>query len=316
MLEVIHLVKRFPVSRGFLSRPSSWVHAVSDVSFSLGPRESLGLVGESGSGKTTIGRCLVRMEDPTAGSILVEGIDLAGMDSRNLRPWRRRVQYVFQDPYSALNPRMKVGSIIGEGLVVHARLSRSEIRTRVENILLDVGLSSDAMLKYPHEFSGGQRQRIAIARALILDPELLILDEPVSALDVSVQAQILNLLADIRQERSLAMIFISHNLAVIRQVTDRTAVLYLGRIVESGVTAEVLENPHHPYTASLIASVPEAGKPIAAPLEGEVPSNIEPPSGCPFHPRCPSVRLGVCDQVMPALKEEGGHAVACHFPLG
>ncbi len=316
MLEVANLVKRFPVRGGVFRKPLAWVHAVSDVSFALGQRESLGLVGESGSGKTTIGRCLVRMEEPSSGKIRIEGVDLAALDPKALKPWRRRVQYVFQDPYSALNPRMKVGSIVGEGLSVHTSLSRDEIRRRVERLLVDVGLSEEALGKYPHEFSGGQRQRIAIARALILDPELLVLDEPVSALDVSVQAQILNLLADIREQRSLATILISHNLAVVRQVTDRTAVLYLGRIVEIGPTAGVLDTPRHPYTASLVASVPEAGRPVTPALEGEIPSNIMPPPGCAFHPRCPRARQGVCDRSLPELAGDAGHQVACHFPLG
>ncbi|HPN83445.1 MAG TPA: ATP-binding cassette domain-containing protein [Spirochaetota bacterium] len=315
MLEVVQLEKRFPVRNGFLRKPSAWVHAVSEVSFSLGPRESLGLVGESGSGKTTIGRCLVRMEDPTAGKILLNGVDLAALDQNTLKPWRRKVQYVFQDPYSALNPRMKVGASVAEGLHVHTSLKKGEIQHRVEELLQNVGLSADAMSKYPHEFSGGQRQRIAIARALILDPELLVLDEPVSALDVSVQAQILNLLEDIRDQRSLATVLISHNLAVVRQVTDRTAVLYLGRIVESGPTGQVLEKPRHPYTASLIQSIPEAGKPIVPSIEGEVPSNITLPSGCPFHPRCPQARTGVCDRELPQLSGDAGHRTACHFPL-
>ena len=313
VLEVESLVKHFPVRKGLLREGTIRVHAVNDVSFTLGRHESLGLVGESGSGKTTIGRCLVRMERPTAGRVLLDGIDLASLSEKELRPVRRRAQYVFQDPYSALNPRMKVGTLVGEPLVVHTDLSRREIGERVEALLVSVGLAADALGKYPHEFSGGQRQRIAIARALVLGPELLVLDEPVSALDVSVQAQILNLLADIRETRALASVFISHNLAVVRQVTDRTAVLYLGRIVEVGPTAAVLSSPRHPYSELLLASVPEAGKPPRAVLEGEVPSNIELPGGCPFHPRCPLAKDDPCRSIRPALAGDGDHRVACHF---
>lgn len=315
MLEVVKLVKRFPVREGIVHTSSARVHAVNEVSFELGKRDSLGLVGESGSGKTTIGRCLVRMEAPSSGQIRIEGVDLAALTTKAMKPWRRRLQYVFQDPYSALNPRMKVGLLVGEGLSVHTSLSRHEIRERVEQLLVDVGLSKEALEKYPHEFSGGQRQRIAIARALILDPELLVLDEPVSALDVSVQAQILNLLADVREQRSLASILISHNLAVVRHVTERTAVLYLGRIVEIGPTAEVLDSPAHPYTASLVASVPEAGRALTPALEGEIPSNITLPTGCAFHPRCPRAQAGVCERSLPELAGDAAHQVACHFPL-
>ena len=313
MLEVENLVRHFTVRKGFLRDSPARVHAVNGVSFTLGRHESLGLVGESGSGKTTIGRCLVRMERPTAGRVLLDGIDLASLSEKELRPVRRRAQYVFQDPYGALNPRMKVGTLVGEPLAVHTRLPRREIAARVEALLVSVGLAADALGKYPHEFSGGQRQRIAIARAIVLDPELLVLDEPVSALDVSVQAQILNLLADIRETRALASVFISHNLAVVRQVTDRTAVLYLGRIVEIGPTRDVLSAPRHPYSELLLASVPESGKPLKAALEGEIPSNIVLPPGCPFSPRCPLAKDDPCRTIRPDLAGGGSHRVACHL---
>jgi len=313
MLEVRHLVKRFASKRHFFRAPDSFVHAVDGVSFSLHTRESLGLVGESGSGKTTIGRCVVRMEKPESGRLIFDGADIAGLDSKSLLPFRRRMQYVFQDPYSALNPRRKVASIVGEALGAHTRMRKAEIAERVEAVLLSVGLDASAFARYPHEFSGGQRQRIAIARALILDPELLVLDEPVSALDVSIQAQILNLLSDIRAARALACIFISHDLAVIRAVADRTAVLYLGRIVEYGPTESVFANARHPYTRSLIEAIPDLRRAEYNPLGGEPPSNICPPSGCGFHPRCPQMLKGVCEYERPELSGSDGHLAACHL---
>jgi oligopeptide/dipeptide ABC transporter ATP-binding protein len=317
MVEVRGLIKRFASRRAFFRAPDSFVHAVDGVSFSLRKNESLGLVGESGSGKTTIGRCLVRMEKPSAGQIILDGEDIACLDDKALLPYRRRMQYLFQDPYSALNPRMKISSIVGEGLAVHTKMSRAERAERVLEVLLSVGLDASALLRYPHEFSGGQRQRIALARALILDPDLLVLDEPVSALDVSVQAQILNVLADIRKSRSLTSVFISHDLAVVRQVADTTAVLYLGGIVEYGPTESVFENALHPYTRSLLEAIPSLGAQAHKPLKGEVPSNINPPSGCSFHPRCPLMQKGVCDRERPVLSaldaDQGAHLAACHL---
>jgi len=320
MIEVRNLVKRFDSRRAFFrsQRAQPLVHAVDGVSFALRSCESLGLVGESGSGKTTIGRCLVRMEKPNEGEILFDGVDIAGLDEKALLPYRKRMQYVFQDPYSALNPRMKVASIVGEALAVHNRLKKSEIEERVEEVLLSVGLDRSAFLRYPHEFSGGQRQRIALARALILDPALLVLDEPVSALDVSVQAQILNVLSDIRKARALACVFISHDLAVIRQVSDQTAVLYLGRIVEYGPTEEVFGNPMHPYTLSLLEAIPSLDRAESGARDdepSEPPSNIRLPEGCGFHPRCPRKQAGLCDRVRPDLSDRGAHKAACHAPI-
>ncbi|MDR2734354.1 MAG: ATP-binding cassette domain-containing protein [Spirochaetota bacterium] len=312
MLEARDLVKRFASKRSFFRAPDSFVHAVDGVSFALQARESLGLVGESGSGKTTIGRCIVRMEKPDAGSIVFDTTDIAGLDSKSLLPFRRRMQYVFQDPYSALNPRMKVSTIVGEALAAHTHMRKAEIMERVEGVLLSVGLDASAFSRYPHEFSGGQRQRIAIARALILDPELLVLDEPVSALDVSIQAQILNLLSDIRATRALACIIISHDLAVIREVSDRTAVLYLGRIVEYGSTESVFANARHPYTQSLIDAIPDLDSAMRGTPQGEPPSNIRPPTGCGFHPRCPRMQKGVCDRERPVLSGSDAHLAACH----
>jgi oligopeptide transport system ATP-binding protein len=295
------------------------VKAVDDVTFQLEPGETLGLVGESGCGKTTLGRAIVGLHPPTAGTIVLAGRVLGALPAAELRSRRRQVQMVFQDPFSSLNPRQKVGNIVGEALDIHRlAASRAARRQRVAGLLEAVGLDAACARRYPHEFSGGQRQRVGIARALAVEPDLIVCDEPVSALDVSIQAQIINLLQDLQAQRGLAYLFVAHDLAVVRQVSHRVMVMYLGRIVENAAANSLMSAPQHPYTQALIASVPvlEAGAPGARPriiLPGEVPSPIHPPSGCPFHPRCP-VAEPRCRTEIPALRDLGmGHSVACHL---
>jgi len=308
LLEVRGLVKHFAGSGGLLGRRPPPVRAVDGVDLDVAPGEALGLVGESGCGKTTVGRTVLRLVEPTAGSALYRRspgaapVDLLGLSQRALRPLRRELQIVFQDPYASLDPRMQVGEIVGEALHAHRIARGAELEDRVVRALRLVGLSADARRRFPHEFSGGQRQRIAIARALVLEPRFVVCDEALSALDVSIQAQIANLLADLRAELGLSYLFVSHDLSIVRHLCERVAVMYLGRIVETGPTREVFEAPAHPYTRALLAAVPRPDptrRDRPAPLRGEPPSASRPPSGCRFHPRCP-VAEERCRTVDPA----------------
>ncbi len=320
LLEVRNLKKYFPVRRGVLRRVVAHVKAVDGISFFIRQGETLGLVGESGCGKTTVGRTILRLIDPTEGSILWRNngatVDIAKLSNRALKPLRRQMQIIFQDPYSSLNPRMTIGDIIGEPLVVHRVGTPAEREARVKELLEAVGLNPQYMKRYPHEFSGGQRQRIGIARALALGPKLIICDEPVSALDVSIQAQVINLLEDLQQEFGLTYLFIAHDLSVVRHISDRVAVMYLGKIVEMAETEELFRNPKHPYTEALLSAVPVPDPDYQREriiLKGDVPSPVNPPSGCYFHPRCPYAQP-VCREQEPAFADVGGeHFVSCHF---
>jgi peptide/nickel transport system ATP-binding protein len=321
VLATRHLVKEFPVTRGLLQRKIGAVSAVADVSFEIRRGETFGLVGESGCGKSTIGRLIARMERPTGGSISFEGTDLAKVGGRVGRQLGRKVQYMFQDSYSAMNPRMRAGAILREPLIVQGLGSRAEQHQRVAEMLDHVGLPRNAVERYPHEFSGGQRQRLGFARALILNPDLIVADEPVSALDVSIQAQILNLMRDLQRELGLTYLFISHDLAVVRYLSNHIGVMYLGKLVEVGPADEVYLTPAHPYTQGLIdsAPVPDPGAERASAdsgVRGELPSAIHPPSGCRFRTRCPLVQ-DICAQDEPPLRafSAAGHQAACHFPL-
>ncbi|MHC4607503.1 MAG: ABC transporter ATP-binding protein [Planctomycetota bacterium] len=316
LLEVKDLKKYFPVHKGVFGRTAGWVKAVDNVSLHVAPGKTLGLVGESGCGKTTAGRTILRLLEPTSGSVLFEGRDLLALDAEELRLTRKKMQIIFQDPYSSLNPRMTVGGIVGEGLTVHGIGSRKERRERVAETLERVGLSPDHVNRYPHEFSGGQRQRIGLARALILNPSFIVCDEPVSALDVSIQAQIINLLVELKQQYNIAYLFIAHDLSVVEYISDRVAVMYLGEIVESAPSGELYRNPLHPYTKALLAAVPvpdPKSKRRRIILEGDVPSPLNPPAACRFHPRCPRVERGLCDTTTPRTIERDGHLVACHL---
>jgi oligopeptide transport system ATP-binding protein len=312
LIEVDGLSRYFPVGG---RRSKQFVRAVDDVSFTIRRGETFGLVGESGCGKTTVGRCVLRLIEPTEGQVLFEGEDLVKLGRGDMRRRRRDMQIVFQDPYASLNPRMKVGEIVGEPLAVHSVGTRGERRGRVAELLSEVGLAADAAERYPHEFSGGQRQRIGIARALALRPKLIVADEPVSALDVSVQAQIVNLLQDLQRQHGLTYLFISHGLAVVEHISTRVGVMYLGKLVELAPSASLYDDPLHPYTRALISAIPnpdpdERRERIV--LSGDVPSPLAPPSGCPFRTRCPLAE-GVCAEVEPELTEvKPGHFVACH----
>ncbi len=318
ILEVRNLVKHFPVrGDGFLSRSAGVIRAVDGVSFSILEGETLGLVGESGCGKTTTGRCILQLEHPTAGEVIFEGEELTRLAPAELRRVRRKIQVIFQDPYSSLNPRMTVGQIIGEPLAVHGIVADRRARqARVHNLLSRVGLLPSLADRYPHEMSGGQRQRIGIARALALEPSLIICDEPVSALDVSIQAQIINLLEELQAEFHLTYLFVAHDLSVVRHISDRVAVMYLGKIVEIADRQTLYEDPLHPYTKALLAAVPIPDPAVEASrervvLKGEVPSALNPPSGCVFHPRCP-IAIEECKGVVPDLREvRPGHRAAC-----
>jgi peptide/nickel transport system ATP-binding protein len=320
LLEVKSLKKYFPVRRGVFRRVVGHVKAVDDVSFYIKEGETLGLVGESGCGKTTCGRTILRLIEPTAGQVLFHktgnAVDVATLRGRRLKELRREMQIIFQDPYSSLNPRMTVGDIVGEPLLVHKVARGKELRDRVAELLGAVGLKPQYMKRYPHEFSGGQRQRIGIARALALEPKLIIADEPVSALDVSIQAQVLNLLEDLQTQFSLTYLFIAHDLSVVKHISDRVAVMYLGKIVEMVSNEELFANPKHPYTEALMSAVPVPDPDFHIErilLEGDVPSPVNPPSGCYFHPRCPYAQE-TCSQAAPEFRDLGGeHFAACHF---
>jgi oligopeptide transport system ATP-binding protein len=312
LLEVRDLVKHFHIGRGI-------VRAVDGVSFSIEKGETLGLVGESGCGKTTTGRCILQLERPTSGSVRFEGLELTSLDQTELRAVRRKVQVIFQDPYSSLNPRMTVGQIIGEPLTVHRIVTGAAARaSRVKDLLSRVGLSPQHARRYPHEMSGGQRQRVGIARALAMEPALIVCDEPVSALDVSIQAQIINLLEDLQAEFGLTYLFIAHDLAVVRHISDRVAVMYLGKIAEMADRKTIYDNPRHPYTRALLSAVPIPDPELEMKRErivlgGEVPSPLNPPPGCVFHPRCP-IGIDRCRHEVPWLRDlTPGHAAACHL---
>ena len=316
LLDVQNLKVHFPVKGSALSGTSSTVKAVDGVSLSVAAGEAVGLVGESGCGKSTLGRSILRLLEPTSGRIIFEGQDITTLKARALRPLRRQFQMIFQDPFHSLNPRMTVGQSIGEALVIHG-LGNSEAarQTRVAELLQSVGLTPDVADRFPHQFSGGQRQRIGIARALAVEPRLIVCDEPVSALDVSVQAQVINLLQDIQRDRGLAYLFISHDLAVVEHLCQRIVVMYLGRVVESGPAHSIGRNPQHPYTQVLLSAVPTvnpSAKRDRILLSGDVPSPIHPPSGCPFHPRCP-VAESRCRTERPEFRTVAhGHQAACH----
>jgi oligopeptide/dipeptide ABC transporter ATP-binding protein len=325
LVEVEHLTKRFPITKGLLKRKVGDVHAVEDVTFTIQKGETLGLVGESGCGKSTTARLVLRLLDRTSGTIRFDGRDISGLGWRQMRPLRREMQMVFQDPYSSLNPRHTIGSIIGAPFAIHK--TPGSTKSKVQDLMNRVGLNPEHYNRYPHEFSGGQRQRIGVARALALSPKLIVCDEPVSALDVSIQAQILNLLLSLQRDFDLTYLFISHDLSVVRHVSDRIAVMYLGHIVELGAADDVYNNPKHPYTAALLSAVPkgELGRRERIVLTGDVPSPVDPPPGCPFHPRCPKARqvTGKADQVPESCSTEfpearpigRGHTVSCWYPL-
>jgi oligopeptide/dipeptide ABC transporter ATP-binding protein len=321
LLRADHVKKYFPIRDGIvIQREIGRVHAVDDVSLEVRAGETLGLVGESGCGKSTLGRCIIRLHDLTGGSVVFEGRDISRLSRRALRPVRREMQMVFQDPYASLNPRKRVGTILADPLHIHNQGNRKQIKKRVQELLELVGLSPEHLNRYPHEFSGGQRQRIGVARALALHPRLIIADEPVSALDVSIRAQVINLLDDLQEELNLTYIFIAHDLGVVRHVSDRIAVMYLGKIVELGPADAVFSNPIHPYTLSLLAALPipdpkvnAAREPLV--LEGDLPSPANPPAACRFHTRCPYA-TEICSEVEPELVNYGGdHWAACHHPL-
>jgi oligopeptide/dipeptide ABC transporter ATP-binding protein len=320
LVQVRNLTKHFAVKQGVFAGGKGVVHAVEDVSFTVNRGETLGIVGESGCGKSTTARLMVRLLDPTAGSIVFDGREIANLSQSQLRPLRREMQIIFQDPYSSLNPRKSVGQIVGEPFTIHK--TERDVRRRVQELLARVGLSPEHVNRYPHEFSGGQRQRIGVARAIALQPKLIVCDEPVSALDVSVQAQILNLLKDLQKDFDLTYVFISHDLSVIRQVADRIAVMYLGKVVELSDSEALFDHPRHPYTAALLSAVPRHTA-LAADsarqrivLTGDVPSPVNPPNACVFHPRCPRFQHGTCDVTEPLLREfDRGHEAACHFPV-
>jgi oligopeptide transport system ATP-binding protein len=318
LLRVESLTKRFEVGGGFLSRDVAYVHAVDQVSFDIAQGETLGLVGESGSGKSTTGRCILRLIEPTTGEVWFEGRNVSALDLGAFRALCRDMQIIFQDPFASLNPRLTVGAIIGEALTIHKlAASKAAYTERVVELLETVGLQADHMRRYPHEFSGGQRQRIGIARALAVEPKLIVCDEPVSALDVSIQAQVINLLEDLQEKFGLTYLFIAHDLSVVEHISDRVAVMYLGRIVEIASAHDLYATPLHPYTEALLSAVPVT-EPKARRkrivLKGELPSPLNPPSGCHFHTRCPIAKFPLCSAEIPPLEQKrDGHWAACHL---
>ena len=322
LLVVEDVKKHFPITRGIVfQKEIASVKAVDGVSFTLREGETLGIVGESGCGKSTLARCIMRLLDPTAGKIVFDGRDITHLSRSEMRPIRREMMMVFQDPFASLNSRKRVGFIVAEGLEVHGIGTAAEVKKRVQELLDVVGLNPEHYNRFPHEFSGGQRQRIGIARALAVNPKLIVCDEPVSALDVSVQAQILNLLKDLQAQFGLTYVFIAHDLNVIRHISDRVLVMYLGHVVETATREQLYREPRHPYTGALLSAVPVPSPELGRKrqqivLEGDVPSPINPPSGCWFHPRCPRFHAGRCDVVEPPLAPFGhGHSAACHYPL-
>src|SRR4051812_48637515 len=322
LLVVEDMVKHFPITRGIVfQKEIGRVRAVDGVSFTLNKGETLGVVGESGCGKSTMARCVMRLLETTSGTITFDGRDITHLNGRELMPIRRELMMVFQDPYASLNPRKRVGFIVGEALQVHKIGTPAEIKRRVQELLDVVGLNPEHYNRFPHEFSGGQRQRIGVARALAVNPKLIVCDEPVSALDVSVQAQILNLLKDLQRDFGLTYVFIAHDLNVVRHISDRVLVMYLGKIAELAERDLLYARPKHPYTGALLSAVPIPNPELgrlrrAIVLEGDVPSPIDPPEGCRFHPRCPRFRPGHCDVDEPQLQAFGaGHGAACHYPL-
>ncbi len=317
LLLVRELKKYFPVKRGILARTVADVKAVDGVTFSVSKGETLGLVGESGSGKTTVGRCILRLIEPTSGEVVFGGTNVLQLDAGDMRRMRRNMQIVFQDPYASLNPRMTVGAIVAEPLIIHGGMSSTDRDEKVAQLLTKVGLQPDYRKRYPHEFSGGQRQRIGVARALATNPQFLVLDEPVSALDVSVQAQVVNLLQDLQDELGLTYLFIAHDLSVVEHISTRVAVMYLGKIMELAGRRALYDDPLHPYTKALLSAVPvpdPAVKKKRILLKGDIPTPLNPPSGCVFHTRCPIAQFPICaSEVPPLIEHKPGQFAACHF---